>query len=88
MYYGLENSYVNKTETKKIQTMEGIMIKRMIGVNKRTHTTNLLHAMDVEPVDLKMKKIKITFARRLLENGFTNVLIQSIEIHERIEIEK
>lgn len=40
MYYGLENCYINKTETKKIQTMEGIMIKRMIGVNKRTHTAN------------------------------------------------
>ncbi|RNA14621.1 hypothetical protein BpHYR1_047377 [Brachionus plicatilis] len=66
--------------------MEGIMMKRIIGVNKRTHTTVqrlILYALDVEPVDLKIKKIKTKFARRLLENGYTHELLQSIENNER-----
>ena len=54
------------------------MMKRMMGVNKRTHTTNLLYALDIEPVELKLKKIKTTFARRLLEKSYTHGLVDSI----------
>ena len=56
MYYGLENCFINKTETKKFQTFEGIIMKRMIGVKKRTNTKNLICSLDIEPVDLKIKK--------------------------------
>ena len=51
--------------------MEGIILKRMIGVNKRTRTTNLLYALGIEPVEMKIKKIKMNFAKRLFENKFT-----------------
>ena len=51
----------------------------MIGVNKRTRTTNLLYALDIEPVEMKIRKIKMNFAKRLLENKYTKRLVQSIE---------
>ena len=51
----------------------------MIGVNKITRTTNLLYALGIEPVEMKIKKIKMTFAKRLFENKFTKRLVQSIE---------
>ena len=50
-------------------------MKKIIGVDKMTHTTNILYALDIEPVELKVKKIKATFAKRLLENRFTHELI-------------
>ena len=31
----------------------------MNGVKKRTHTTNLLYSMDIEPVVLKIKKNQV-----------------------------
>ncbi|RNA07843.1 hypothetical protein BpHYR1_010300 [Brachionus plicatilis] len=54
----------------------------MIGVKKRTHTTILLYALDIEPVDLKIKKIKSSFVKRLLQNDYTTGLLQLIENKE------
>ncbi|RNA43595.1 hypothetical protein BpHYR1_030991 [Brachionus plicatilis] len=73
MYYGLEHCYINKSETKILQTLTGIIIKRMIGVKKRTHTANLLFALDIEPS---------SFVKRLLQNDYTTGLLQSIENKE------
>ncbi|RNA19772.1 hypothetical protein BpHYR1_012147 [Brachionus plicatilis] len=56
----------------------------MFGLNKRTRTTNLLHALDIEPVELKIEKTKALFAKRLLENKFTRGLLESVESYERM----
>ncbi|RNA00969.1 hypothetical protein BpHYR1_048829 [Brachionus plicatilis] len=70
----LFRTYIRPTiETKKLQTLEGIIIKRMIGVKKRTHTTNSLYALDIEPS---------SFVKRLLQNDYTTGLLQSIENKE------
>ena len=77
-YYGLENLTITKTDIKKLQTLEGNMIKKMLGISKRTHTTQLLYALGVEPVEIKLKNNKINFAKRLLENEYTANLFNTL----------
>lgn len=71
MYYGLENCNISKTEKKRIQTMEGLMIKQMLSLDERSRTTNLLYAINIELVESKIKKLKLYFARRVMDNEYT-----------------
>ncbi|RMZ98848.1 hypothetical protein BpHYR1_001620 [Brachionus plicatilis] len=41
-YYGLENCKISKCEMRKLQTMEGLVIKQTLSLEKRSRTTNLL----------------------------------------------
>ena len=79
IYYGLENLHLTKTELRKIQTMEAIMVKSMIGYKKRTRTTNLLHAIGIEPVARKYKIMRLNFMKRLLGNEYTFKIVKTIE---------
>ncbi|RNA10069.1 RNA-directed DNA polymerase from mobile element jockey-like [Brachionus plicatilis] len=40
-FYGLENCKISKCEMRKLQTMEGLMIKQTLSLEKRSRTTNL-----------------------------------------------
>ncbi|CAF1013833.1 unnamed protein product [Brachionus calyciflorus] len=60
-YYGLENCVISQCEK---QTMEGLMIKQMLGLDKRSRTSNLLYALRIEPVCSKIKKIKLNHNKR------------------------
>jgi len=75
IYYGLENVYLYKTEIKKIQSLESQIVKRMLNVEKRTKSTNLLYSVGIEPVEEKTKTSKLKFAIRLLNNNTTRQII-------------
>ncbi|RNA43154.1 hypothetical protein BpHYR1_004066 [Brachionus plicatilis] len=51
--------------------MEGLMIKQILGLDKRSRTTNLLYALNIEPVISKIKKLKLNFASRIIGNECT-----------------
>ncbi|RNA43596.1 hypothetical protein BpHYR1_030992 [Brachionus plicatilis] len=65
-----------------IQTMEGLMIKQMLGLDKRSRTTNLLYALNIEPVCSKIKKLKLNFASRIIGNEYTSKIFRSKEVNE------
>ncbi|CAF0722127.1 unnamed protein product [Brachionus calyciflorus] len=75
-YYELENCVLSQCEKNKIQTMEGLMIKQMLGLDKRSRTNNLLYALNIEPVCSKIKKIKLNFAARIIGNEYTEKIFR------------
>ncbi|RNA19764.1 RNA-directed DNA polymerase from mobile element jockey-like [Brachionus plicatilis] len=95
MYYGIENCVISKTDQKNPQTMEGLMIKQMLSLGKKSRTTNLLYALEIEPVELKIKKHnkKHKFTQLCDENQSTNnkfiqELRNILESNDEISIEK
>ena len=78
-YYGIENIKLSQTDIKKMQTMEALMIKRLLKFNTRTRNRDLLYALSIEPAEIKIKKLKLNFVKRVLENEFTNRIFRSIK---------
>ncbi len=79
IYYGSENIYLNKSDVKKIQTMEAVMIKRMLKISPRTKNTHLLFALNIEPAAIKNEKLKLNFFHRLNDNEFTKKIVVSYQ---------
>ena len=49
--YGLESLQLTKTDIKELKTTQGNIIKRTMGVNKRSHHSNLLKALKIPPIE-------------------------------------
>ena len=78
LYYGMENMVLNKTEAKTIQSLEGILVKRMLNVGKTSRTSQLLRAIKIEPAADKIDVIKLSFYARLVDNQYTKQIILRI----------
>jgi len=83
IYYGLENIYLFKTEKRKIQLLESNIVKKMLGVKKRTKSTNLLYSVGVEQVEEKVKILKLRFANRILSNNLTSQILNHTLINDK-----
>ena len=59
--------------------MEGLMIKRLLKLSPRTRNRDLLYALRIQPVEIKIKKLKINFVKRILENQFTKGIFKGIK---------
>ncbi|RNA25544.1 hypothetical protein BpHYR1_017024 [Brachionus plicatilis] len=79
-YYGLENCKIIKCEMRKLQTMEGLMTKQTLSLEKRSRTTNQLYALNIEPVDSKIQKLKLNSGKRIIENDYTEKVFRKIEL--------
>lgn len=79
--YGYENVEINEITTKGIRRFEGNFIKKMISMPVRCHATNLLLAMNIIEPDLVLKKAKLSFFVRLLENKYTCSLLDEVLKH-------
>jgi hypothetical protein len=76
LYYGIENIYLHKNEINKIQTLESQIVKQMLGVEKRTRSTQLLNSIGVEPVAEKIKVIKLGFVKRLFKKKLSSQIFE------------
>ena len=65
---------------RKLQTMDGLMIKQTLSLEKRSPTTNLLYALNIEPVNPKIQKLKINFGKRIIENSYTKKVFRKKEL--------
>jgi hypothetical protein len=83
LYYGIENIYLHKNEINKMQTLESQLIKKMLGVEKRTRSTQLLNSVGVEPVVEKLKVIKLGFVKRLFKNKLSSQIFEYLKSSER-----
>ncbi len=61
----------------KLQSIESMMIKRMIGIRKRSLNTELLYAIGLNTTMIDIKKRKLRFLLTLLENQTTYKIIKS-----------
>ena len=73
----IECLYLSSNELKKIQTVEGNIVKRMMNIDKRSKTTSLLYALDIEPIQIRYQKMRCDFLNRIAENPIT----RHISIH-------
>ena len=78
LYYGMENMVLNKAEAKHIQSLEGILVKRMLNVGKNSRTTQLLRSVKIETVVEKINIIKLSFYTRLISNEYTKQIVGQI----------
>jgi GTP-sensing pleiotropic transcriptional regulator CodY len=63
---------------KKLQRLESMLNKSMFGIVKKTRSTPLLKAINVEKVEELLKKSKIKFFNRLMEFEITSKLANEI----------
>lgn len=86
--YGLENYVLNKKQIRKLQTTEGTIIKRMLNLNYKSRTTSLLSAIGLEKIELNLKKRKLGFFKRALNNNLTKEIIDGVELNETTKLSK
>ncbi len=80
LFYGNENFDFNKTERAKLITIDGNIMKNMLGIPIQCHISDLQIAFGMDTGDQYLNKCKAKFIKRLIENEMTNnVLKYTIE---------
>jgi hypothetical protein len=49
----MENVILRKNEIKQVQTIEADMVKRSLKLSYLTRNTKILHALNIEPIELR-----------------------------------
>ena len=76
----METTELKRKQIKDIQRTEAIIIKRALNIPKRTRTTKLLYAVNLEPIGLKLQKQKLIFFTKIQDHDLLKQLIKySIE---------
>ena len=68
---GLEAGDLSTTDIRKLQTIEGKLIKWLFGLDKTARTTKLLYAIGLEPVADLLDQLRAGSYRRILSNPTT-----------------
>ena len=76
--HGLENLKLNKTQMNELRRMEGNTIKRLIGIPKRCHSTELLVALNIESKNNCLKASKLGFLLRICSNEYTTEIFKEM----------
>ena len=84
LYYGVENLTLNKTQLKTLQSLEGNLIKGMFRIGKKTRTTPLLRAVNVEKTEELHTRTKINFFKRLTQFELTNKIIKEMKKNDKM----
>jgi hypothetical protein len=71
LQYGIENSYMSETEYKEIESIEGRIIKRALGLTKYHSTSMIMNALDSNPAVSSIKIRKLSFQKQLTDNPIT-----------------
>jgi hypothetical protein len=78
LLYGMENVILRKNEIKQLQTIEAKMVKRSLKISYRTRNTKILHALNIEPIEIRDIYLKCKFFIRLVQNDYTKSLINNL----------
>ena len=79
--YGLECTQLSYTQIKSITTYMSTITKKVLQVNPRSHTTELMYALKIEPLDRFIIRRKIGFALALLNNEVTSKILNNMSNH-------
>jgi hypothetical protein len=76
LFYGNENFDFNLTERNKLVTIDGNIMKNMLGVPVQCHTTDLQIACGMDTAEQYMSNCKAKFIKRLSENSLTSKILR------------
>jgi hypothetical protein len=79
LYYGWEFVEASENNIKMIRNDEGILIKRMNGLNKKSKSTELYQALDIQEPIYLLYIMKIRLLARLKQNKMTSNLLRVLE---------
>ena len=74
--YGLENTFLTKTNENRLKRQEGNVIKNCLQISRTCHTTDLYAALNIDKITNYIKRIKVKFFVRLNSNLITKELIK------------
>ena len=63
--YGMESIAISNSDIKILKTTQGNIIKRVMGLNKRSHHSKLLKALNIPSVDDVIKKLSMSIQKHL-----------------------
>jgi hypothetical protein len=75
---------LNKQEFNKLRITESNIIKRFIKDNVRSsaRTKPIMNALKIEPLERRIKKMKLSLMARLTENNYTNTIFNQMNASE------
>ena len=75
--YGMESIDISESDMKHLRTMQGITIKRVMGVSKHSHHSNILKALGVPTVDDVIKNNAMRLYRNIFKSNTPERHLQS-----------
>ena len=78
LLYGMECVHLSKSDICLLKSTQGSIIKHVMGVNKRSHHTNLLKALNITPVDELIENNMLQLYHRIFSTDTPLTHLQSI----------
>ena len=78
LVYGMESLSLSNSDLKLLKTTQGNIIKRIMGLNKRSHHTKLLKALKVPPIEEVIKKNSLGLYKNIFKTDTPSRELQSI----------
>jgi len=75
LLYSAEINSYSKTQTVKMQQVEGTTIKRALGLSKYASTSKILNALGIINLDAALKQSKVRFFGQLIKNQMAMMLL-------------
>ncbi len=76
--YGLENTELDPADTEHLSSVETMILKSTMSINKQCQNTSLLRSVNIKPFLENHIISKLNFYTRLLDNEFTRIMISEI----------
>jgi len=80
--YGMELMILNKKELNQIRITESNMVKNMINVRSSCRTKPIMNALQIENLNSRLMKMKLSLYVRLNENDYTKTIISECETNK------
>ena len=75
LFFGCENFFYEKTELSKISTVDGNILKTMIGIPIQCHHTDLQLAFGMDSAEQYIAYSRAKFIKRLNDNAYTREIM-------------
>lgn len=86
--FGIDNFSLNATQIKKIQKIDGSMLKRLLNVNKYCYNTELFTSLNMLPTSDLYKKMKLNLFLRLCKNEIMYDLLEQTFMLVQAEVKR
>ena len=77
-YYGLEVSYLNKTQLQSLNTRQNVLLRRLLGLSKFSSISPIYDALNVMKIEHVYSQHKILFMQQVQQNDVTCELFYSL----------
>lgn len=85
LIYGCDARHITSTDVKKMDTVQGNLIKQVMGLSKRSHSTHLLAALNIPSVKCTIKKSYLSLLGRIFQTDSPCLRLCSIILARYIQ---